>query len=57
MESAVTLFILFATCAIIPVIPIFFVGGFQSIIVCTIFSGFRLFLIGAQRLFWMDRPN
>lgn len=48
MEAAVTSFILFATGAIIPVIPFFFVGGFQAIIISTIFSGFGLFLIGAS---------
>jgi VIT1/CCC1 family predicted Fe2+/Mn2+ transporter len=48
MEAAVTSFILFATGAIIPVIPFFFVGGFQAILISTIFSGFGLFLIGAS---------
>lgn len=48
MEAAVTSFILFATGAIIPVIPFFFAGGFQAVIISTIFSGFGLFLIGAS---------
>jgi len=48
MEAAVTSFILFAIGAIIPVIPFFFTGGFQAIIISTVFSGFGLFLIGAS---------
>jgi len=48
MEAAVTSFILFAAGAIIPVIPFFFIGGYQAIIISTIFSGFGLFLIGAS---------
>ena len=48
MEAAVTSFILFATGAIIPVIPFFFVGGFHAIVISIILSGFGLFLIGAS---------
>jgi len=48
MEAAVTSFLLFSIGAIIPVIPFFFVGGMQAVIISTIFSGFGLFLIGAS---------
>ncbi|MEI6679610.1 MAG: VIT1/CCC1 transporter family protein [Mariniphaga sp.] len=48
MEAAVTSFILFAIGAIIPVIPFFFTGGTQAIIISTVFSGLGLFLIGSS---------
>jgi len=48
MEAAITSFLLFAIGAIIPVIPFFFVGGMQAVILSTIFSGLGLFLIGAS---------
>ncbi len=48
MEAAVTSFLLFSIGAIIPVIPFFFIGGMQAVIISTIFSGFGLFLIGAS---------
>lgn len=47
-EAAITSFILFGVGAIIPVIPFFFVGGIQAIIISTILSGLGLFLIGAS---------
>lgn len=47
MEAAVASFILFAIGAIIPVIPFFFSGGFNAVILSTILSAFGLFLIGA----------
>jgi len=48
MEAAVTSFLLFSLGAIIPVIPFFFIGGMQAVIISTVFSGFGLFLIGAS---------
>ncbi|HEY3388221.1 MAG TPA: VIT1/CCC1 transporter family protein [Prolixibacteraceae bacterium] len=48
MEAAVTSFLLFSVGAIIPVIPFFFIGGFEAVIISTILSGFGLFLIGAS---------
>ena len=48
MEAAITSFLLFSIGAIIPVIPFFFIGGMQAVIISTIFSGFGLFLIGAS---------
>jgi len=48
MEAAVTSFLLFSVGAIIPVIPFFFIGGMQAVIISTILSGFGLFLIGAS---------
>jgi VIT1/CCC1 family predicted Fe2+/Mn2+ transporter len=48
MEAAVTSFLLFSVGAIIPVIPFFFVGGIEAVIISTVFSGFGLFLIGAS---------
>ena len=47
-EAAITSFILFGVGAIIPVIPFFFVGGMQAVIISTILSGMGLFLIGAS---------
>jgi len=48
MEAAITSFLLFSVGAIIPVIPFFFVGGIEAVIISTVFSGFGLFLIGAS---------
>lgn len=48
MEAAVTSFILFAVGAIIPVIPFFFTGGFQAVIISATLSALGLFLIGAS---------
>jgi len=48
MEAAVTSFLLFSIGAIIPVIPFFFIGGMEAVIISTILSGFGLFLIGAS---------
>lgn len=48
MEAAVTSFILFAVGAIIPVIPFFFTGGFQAVIISASLSALGLFLIGAS---------
>jgi len=48
MEAAVTSFVLFATGAIIPVIPFFFSGGINAIILSTILSAAGLFFIGAS---------
>ena len=47
MEAALSSFVLFALGAILPVIPFFFVGGYQAIIFSTILSGIGLFVIGA----------
>ena len=47
MEAAVSSFILFAMGAILPVIPFFFIGGYEAVILSTILSGFGLFIIGA----------
>ncbi len=48
MEATIAYFVLFATGAIIPVIPFFFIGGMKAILLSTLFSGFGLFLIGAS---------
>lgn len=47
MEAAVTSFILFAIGAIIPVIPFFFIGGSNAIIISAALSAIGLFIIGA----------
>lgn len=47
MEAAVTSFFLFAIGAIIPVIPFFFLGGMQAVIISTVLSAVGLFIIGA----------
>lgn len=47
MEAALSSFFLFAVGAIIPVIPFFFLGGMQAILLSTILSALGLFLIGA----------
>lgn len=47
MEAAITSFILFAVGAIIPVIPFFFLGGMQAVLLSTILSAMGLFLIGS----------
>ena len=47
MEAAVTSFILFAIGAIIPVIPFFFIGGNNAIMISAAFSTIGLFIIGA----------
>jgi VIT1/CCC1 family predicted Fe2+/Mn2+ transporter len=48
MEAAITSFLLFSIGAIIPVIPFFFLVGYNAIILSTIFSAIGLFLIGAS---------
>jgi VIT1/CCC1 family predicted Fe2+/Mn2+ transporter len=48
MEAAITSFLLFSIGAIIPVIPFFFIGGMQAVILSTVLSAFGLFLIGAS---------
>ena len=48
MEAAITSFLLFSLGAIIPVVPFFFSGGLEAVVVSTILSGFGLFLIGAS---------
>jgi len=48
MEAAITSFLLFSIGAIIPVIPFFFIGGMQAVIMSTVLSAFGLFLIGAS---------
>lgn len=47
MEAAITSFLLFAVGAIIPVLPFFFLTGFQAVIGSAILSAGGLFLIGA----------
>ena len=47
MEAAITSFVLFAIGAIIPVIPFFFLGGLQAVILSASFSTVGLFGIGA----------
>jgi VIT1/CCC1 family predicted Fe2+/Mn2+ transporter len=47
MEAAITSFILFAVGAIIPVIPFFFTGGNNAIMISAAFSTVGLFIIGA----------
>ncbi len=46
-EAAITSFFLFAIGAIIPVIPFFFVSGFNAIVASLVFSVVGLFAIGA----------
>ena len=48
MEAAITSFLLFGVGAIIPVIPFFFLGGMQAVLVSTVASALGLFLIGAS---------
>jgi VIT1/CCC1 family predicted Fe2+/Mn2+ transporter len=48
MEAAIASFIMFAIGAIIPVIPFFFLGGMQAILISALCSAFGLFLIGAS---------
>ena len=48
MEAAITSFILFAIGAIIPLIPFFFLKGFQAIVFSTVLSAIGLFLIGSS---------
>jgi len=48
IEAAVTSFLLFGVGAIIPVIPFFFTGGIQAVLISTGLSGVGLFLIGAS---------
>ena len=47
MEAAVTSFLLFAVGAIIPVIPFFFMGGTNAVLLSAGLSAIGLFLIGA----------
>ncbi len=47
MEAAITSFLLFAIGAIIPVIPFFFLKGFDAVILSTVFSALGLFVIGS----------
>lgn len=47
MEAAGTSFVLFAIGAVIPVMPFFFLGGMQAVIVSSIFSALGLFAIGS----------
>lgn len=47
MEAAIASFVAFAVGAIIPVIPFFFLSGYQSIIASAVFSAIGLFIIGA----------
>jgi vacuolar iron transporter family protein len=47
MEAAITSFLLFTMGAIIPLLPFFFMGGLQAVLICTIMSAAGLFLIGA----------
>lgn len=47
LEAAFTSFILFAIGAIIPVIPFFFLGGMQAVIISALLSAFGLFGIGS----------
>lgn len=47
MEAAVTSFLLFAVGAIIPVLPFFFLSGFNAVILSTIVSAIGLFIIGS----------
>ncbi|MDW8402989.1 VIT1/CCC1 family protein [Chloroflexus sp.] len=46
-EAAISSFLLFATGAVIPVTPFFFISGFGAILVSVILSGLGLFGIGA----------
>jgi len=47
MEAAITSFILFAIGAIIPVIPFFFLSGFNAVLLSAGMSALGLFLIGS----------
>lgn len=47
MEAAITSFLLFAVGALIPVLPFFFLSGFQAVVVSTIVSAIGLFIIGS----------
>jgi len=47
MEAAITSFLLFAVGAIIPVLPFFFLKGFNAIILSTMLSALGLFIIGS----------
>jgi len=47
IEAAITSFLLFAIGAIIPVLPFFFFGGINAILVSALFSAIGLFGIGA----------
>ncbi|MBL7837747.1 MAG: VIT1/CCC1 transporter family protein [Bacteroidetes bacterium] len=47
MEAALTSFFLFAVGAIIPVIPFFFFGGIQAVLISAGLSAIGLFIIGA----------
>lgn len=47
MEAAVTSFLLFAIGAIIPVIPFFFMAGFNAVLASTLISAIGLFIIGS----------
>jgi vacuolar iron transporter family protein len=47
MEAAITSFILFGVGAVIPVIPFFFTGGMQAVLLSTALSALGLFGIGA----------
>lgn len=47
IEAAITSFILFAIGAIIPVIPFFFLGGLQAVLLSALLSAIGLFGIGA----------
>jgi VIT1/CCC1 family predicted Fe2+/Mn2+ transporter len=47
MEAAITSFLLFALGAIIPVLPFFFLSGFNAVILSTVVSAIGLFIIGS----------
>lgn len=47
MEAAITSFLLFAVGAIIPVIPFFFLGGIQAVLLSSALSALGLFFIGS----------
>lgn len=46
MEAAISSFVMFAIGAILPVIPFFFLGGIQAILLSAAFSAVGLFFIG-----------
>ena len=48
MEAAITSFVLFAFGAVIPVLPFFFMGGMNAIILSAASSAVGLFIIGAS---------
>ena len=48
MEAAITSFVLFGIGAVIPLLPFFFMGGTEAIIISTVLSALGLFLIGAS---------